>query len=192
MIMSMGVGTANSIVAQSTGFFVQDRLGLTAHGSIAVSGSALSLAAACSVAMQIVAIRLRPAASTLIIFGAASVGLATSAVVMMPSAGLLLPAMGVVGAGIGACSLGISTAASLMTRPNQQGGVAGSLASASSLGAIVSALAVMPFYERLPDFPYLAAAMLGAGVVVGWHCGKTGDARAADAARGFLIPATGS
>jgi len=167
MIMSLGVGTANSIVAQSTGFFVQDRLGLTSHAAIAVSGSALSLAAAASVAMQILAIRLRPAPTTLILAGAAAVALATIAVVLMPSAALLVPAMGVVGAGIGACSLGISTSASLMTRPNQQGGVAGSLASASSIGAIVSALAIMPFYERQPDFPYVAASVLAIGVILG-------------------------
>jgi MFS family permease len=167
MIMSLGVGTANSLVAQSTGFFVQDRLGLSAHGSIAVSGSALSLAAACSVAMQVLAIRLRPAATTLILGGAACVAAAVCVVVALPTPWLLVPAMGVVGAGVGAGSLGISTAASLMTRPNQQGGVAGSLASASSLGAIVSALAVMPFYERLPDLPYLATGVLALCVVAG-------------------------
>ncbi len=167
MVMSLGLGTANSIVAQSTGFFVQDRLGLSAHASIAVSGSALSLAAACSVAMQIVAIRLRPAAVTLILGGTGAVAVAVCAVVLAPVPWLLVPAMGVAGAGIGAGSLGISTAASLMTRPNQQGGVAGSLASASSLGAIVSALAVMPFYERLPDFPYLATGVLALCVVAG-------------------------
>jgi MFS family permease len=167
MIMSLGVGTANSIVAQSTGFFVQDRLGLSAHAAIAVSGAALSLAAACSLAMQILAIRLRPAATSLIIAGAAALALATAVVVLMPAAALLVPAIGLAGAGIGASALGLSTSASLMTRPDQQGGVAGSLASASSLGAIVSALAVMPFYEMLPDLPYLAAASLALGVVGG-------------------------
>jgi len=167
MIMSLGVGTANAIVAQSTGFFVQDRLGLTAHGAVAVAGAALSLAAACSVAMQIIAIRLRPAATSLIVAGAALLALATLAVVLMPAAALLVPAIGIAGAGIGAAALGISTSASLMTRPDQQGGVAGSLASASSLGAIVSALAVMPFYESLPDLPYLAAGALAVGVSFG-------------------------
>ncbi len=64
----------------------------------------------------------------------------------------------------------MSTAASLRTRPNQQGGVAGTLASASSLGAIVSALGVMPFYERVVLLPYatvvLLAALIGAGVIL--------------------------
>jgi hypothetical protein len=63
--------------------------------------------------------------------------------------------------------LGNSTAASLMTRAGQQGAVAGTLASAGSLGAIVSALAVMPFYERFPDAPYVVAAGLAALVLVG-------------------------
>jgi hypothetical protein len=71
------------------------------------------------------------------------------------------------GAGFGATTLGLSTSASLLTRANQQGGVAGSLASAGSLGAIVSALAVMPFYERLPDAPYAVVGILAGMVLAG-------------------------
>jgi MFS family permease len=167
MLMSVGVGTANALIAQATGFFVQDRLGLTAHAAVGVSGAALSLAAACSVVAQILAIRLRPAAWMMIVAGGGAVALAAGAVVVAPVAWLLVPALGVAGAGIGAAALGISTAASLMTRANQQGGVAGSLASASSLGAIASALAVMPFYEMVPDLPYIAAATLAAGILAG-------------------------
>jgi hypothetical protein len=51
-----------------------------------------------------------------------------------------------------------------MTRASQQGAVAGTLASAGSLGAIVSALAVMPFYENDTAIPYITVAALCAGI----------------------------
>jgi MFS family permease len=169
MLMQLGVGTASALVSQSTGFFVRDRLGLLPHGALAVAGSALSVLAACNVGMQILAIRTRPAPRTLIMAGSTAVALAAAAVVAMPVPEplLVVAALGVVGAGFGAMALGLSTSASLMTRPNQQGGVAGSLASAGSLGAIVSALAVMPFYERLPDFPYIVVSGLAVIVLAG-------------------------
>jgi hypothetical protein len=167
MLMQLGLGTASALVAQSTGFFVQDRLGLTAHGAVAVAGSGLSAMAGCSIAAQILAIRLRPAAHTLMIGGAAAVALAAVAVIAMPLPYVLVPALGLVGAGFGVATLGNSTSASLLTRAGQQGAVAGSLTSAGSLGAIVSALAVMPFYERFPDAPYMAVAALGFAVAAG-------------------------
>jgi MFS family permease len=173
MIMQLGVGTANAVVAQSTGFFVQDRLGLSPHGALAVAGSALSVLAACNVGMQILAIRTRPGPRLLVVCGSLAVAMAAAGVVAVPMAPLLLAALGVMGAGFGAVTLGLSTSASLMTRANQQGGVAGSMASAGSLGAIVSALAVMPFYEALPDVPYLAVSALGAAVMVGCFAAGT-------------------
>jgi MFS family permease len=167
MLMQLGLGTANALVAQSTGFFVQDRLGLTAHGSVAIAGAGLSAMAACSIAAQILAIRLRPASHTLMIVGALAVALAAVGVILMPVAFVLVPALGVVGAGLGIATLGTSTAASLLTRAGQQGAVAGSLTSAGSLGAIVSALAVMPFYERIPDAPLIVVSVLAAIVAAG-------------------------
>lgn len=166
MAMGLAIGTANSIVAQVTGFFVQDRLGVSEHRAVALSGISLSLVAGAAIAAQTAAIRLRPRPSLLMALGALAVGSACAAIVLMPVPGVLLGALAVAGAGLGAASLGISTSASLMMRPGQQGAVAGSLASASSLGALVSALAVMPFYERMPDFPYLAAGALAAAVLL--------------------------
>jgi Na+/melibiose symporter-like transporter len=167
MLMAHGIGTANALVAQSTGFFVQDRLGLTRHGSIAVAGASLSVLAGCSIAAQVTAIRLRPSPRTLLMGGMAAVAGAAVLVILFPVPAVLIAALGVMGAGFGAATLGNSTAASLMTRAGQQGAVAGSLASASSLGAIVSALAVMPFYERFPDAPYAVVAGITIAVLAG-------------------------
>jgi Na+/melibiose symporter-like transporter len=167
MLMQLGIGTASALVAQATGFFVQDRLGLSAHGAIVVVGSGLSALAGCSIAAQVLAIRLRPEAHWLMICGMASVAAAAVAVLLLPVPAVLVPALGVMGAGFGAATLGNSTAASLMTRAGQQGAVAGTLASAGSLGAIVSALAVMPFYERFPDAPFVAVAGIGVAVLAG-------------------------
>jgi hypothetical protein len=167
MLMQLAVGTASAIVSQSTGFFVQDRLGLSAHQAVTVTGIALSVLAGCNIGGQIFAIRLRPSATALIAGGALAVTLAGLAAVLVQSQAVLVPALGVVGAGFGAVTLGLSTAASLLTRSSQQGAVAGTLASAGSLGAIVSALAVMPFYENYTSLPYLTAAGLCACVGAG-------------------------
>ncbi len=167
MVMQLGVGTANALVAQSTGFFVQDRLGLSPHGALTVAGSALSVLAACNVGMQILAIRTRPGPRVLMMAGSGAVALAAAVILLVPVPVLVVAALGVMGAGFGATTLGLSTSASLLTRANQQGGVAGSLASAGSLGAIVSALAVMPFYERLPDAPYAVVGILAGMVLAG-------------------------
>ncbi len=167
MVMQLGVGTAGALVSQSTGFYVQDRLGLSPHAALAVAGSALSVLAASNVGMQILAIRTRPPPGLLIAGGSLAVAVAAVACVAAPVTAVLLGALAMMGAGFGATTLGLSTTASLMTRANQQGGVAGSLASAGSLGAIVSALAVMPFYERVPDCPYVVVAVLAFCVVVG-------------------------
>ncbi len=160
MLMQLAVGTASAVVSQATGFFVQDRLGLSPHGAATVTGIALSVLAGCSIAGQILAIRLRPSALALITGGAAAVAAASIAAVLAQRTSVLIPALGVIGAGFGATTLGISTAASLQTRAGQQGAVAGTLASAGSLGAIVSALAIMPFYDRYAALPYLSVAAL--------------------------------
>ncbi len=167
MVMQLAVGTAVAIVSQSTGFFVQDRLGLPAHAAVTVTGIALSVLAGCNIAGQIFAIRLRPSATRLIGGGALAVMLASLAAVLVQVPAVLVPAMGAIGAGFGAVTLGLSTAASLMTRTSQQGAVAGTLASAGSLGAIVSALAVMPFYESYTSMPSLVVAGLCGCVGVG-------------------------
>lgn len=167
MLMVLATGTANAIVAQATAYVILDRLGLTAEMAHRVIGIALSLVAASSVAAQSLAIRLRPPAHFLMAAGAGSVGLAALAILLMPTLYVVLTALALIGMGLGLGGLGISTAASLLMRPSQQGAVAGALASASSLGAIVSALGVMPFYHRWPDLPYVMVAVLGGMVAVG-------------------------
>ncbi len=173
LVMALANGTANALIAQSTGFFVQDRLGLSPHAAIAVSGTALSLVAGCSVLAQIAAIRLRPPPLRLIMAGAASLTGAVLAILAAPTAYILIPAMGLAGAGLGATTLGLSTAASMRSRADQQGGVAGALASASSFGAIVSALCVMPFYDHVVWLPYAGVALLAAFVLAGGWAGQT-------------------
>jgi MFS family permease len=164
MIMQLAAGTASAIVSQATGFFVQDRLGLSAHKAVTVTGLSLSVLAGCNIAGQVFAIRLRPSAGNLIAGGASAATLAAVAAVLVQRPAMLVPALGVIGAGFGSMTLGLSTAASLMTRASQQGAVAGTLASAGSLGAIVSALAVMPFYENDTAIPYITVAALCAGI----------------------------
>jgi MFS family permease len=173
LVMALANGTASALIAQSTGFFVQDRLGLAPHAAIAVSGTALSLVAGSSVLAQIAAIRLRPPPLRLIMAGAASLAGAVLAILAAPQPAILLPAMGLAGAGLGATTLGLSTAASLRSRADQQGGVAGALASASSFGAIVSALGIMPFYDHVVWLPYAGVAMLAAFVLAGGWAGQT-------------------
>ena len=167
MLMQLAAGTANSVVAQSTGFFVQDRLGLSPHGAIAVTGLALSVLAACNVLAQMGAIRLRPPPLALISGGTVAVALAAVAAVLAETPSVLIPALGVIGAGFGLTTLGISTAASLLTRAAQQGSTAGALTAAGSIGAIVSALAIMPFYHNCTSLPLLAVAALAASVGAG-------------------------
>jgi MFS family permease len=187
MAMQLALGTASALIAQSTGFFVQDRLALLPHAAIAVSGLALSLSAGCSVLAQVVSIRLRPPPARLIFWGAGALGAAVFTVLAVPRPGVLVGAMGVAGAAMGAATLGISTAASLRTRPNQQGGVAGTLASAGSFGAIVSALGVMPFYERFVFLPYAVVAGLAALVCGGAVLGRAYVTRRAPVVVGVAV-----
>jgi MFS family permease len=165
MAMSLALNTASNIVAQVTAYFVLDRLGLSASAVPHVVGTALTLVAASSVAAQTLAIRLRPSASALMTGGALAVVLAACAILAMPVTWVLLPALSLAGMGLGVGSLGISTAASLMMRPSQQGAVAGTLASASSLGAILSA-GVMLSYRHWADGPYAMVALLCLGVAI--------------------------
>lgn len=167
MLMQLGLGVANSVVAQSTGFFVQDRLGLTAGRAVAVAGLGLSALAACSVAAQMVAVRVRPAPHVLMQVGAAGAALAAVALVLWPGPAMLVAALGAMGAGFGVATLGSSATASLLTRANQQGAVAGTLTSAGSLGAVFSALLIMPFYERFNALPYVSVAVLTLCVLAG-------------------------
>jgi MFS family permease len=182
MLMQLAIGTAAAVISQSSGFFVQDRLGLSSRGAMTVTGVALSVLAACNVSGQVLAIRLRPAAPALIMGGGAALALAAMAAVMVQRPLVLIAAMGAMGAGLGVTSLGIATAASLRTRATQQGAVAGNLSSAGSLGAIVSALAVMPFYQQHTSVPYLAAAVLAGAVAA---AGKKAGALPLDPAKGY-------
>jgi MFS family permease len=182
MLMQLAIGTAGAIISQSSGFFVQDRLGLSSRGAMTVTGVALSALAACNVSGQVLAMRLRPAAPVLILGGSAALALAVVVAVLVQRPLVLIAAMGAMGAGLGVASLGISTAASLRTRATQQGAVAGNLSSAGSLGAIISALAVMPFYQQHTAVPYLAAAALAAVVAA---AGRRPGALRLDPAKGY-------
>lgn len=157
---------AFSVVQQTLGFYIQDRLVLDSRETARHAGMVMMVGAVASLAAQIVAVRRQWSPRRLIITGLPMV--LTGALLMAAADGMILMAlaMAFVGGGAGLSGPGYSAAASRAVGPHEQGAVAGLVAAAPALGYVMGPLAGTALYQIDPCWPYLFVAVSFAPLMV--------------------------
>lgn len=162
-ILGIGIGLffAFAVVQQTLGFLFQDRLALSPAVAAGKVGIAMMFAALASVSVQLTIVqrfswspeRLLKAAVPLIMSGVALLVVAQESYV-------IIIAVSLAGLGIGLGMPGVTSAASLMVGPNEQGTVAGLMSAAPALGYTLGPVIGTGLYQLNPTYPYLLVLII--------------------------------
>ncbi|MFK7916275.1 MAG: MFS transporter [Pseudomonadales bacterium] len=150
-----------ALVQQTMGFRFQDALGLGTGETAQVFGTAMMLAAACSLFAQAVVVqRLELLPFTLLklalpVLVVAFVMLATAETRWLLTAGMMVQ-----GFGMGLAGPGFMAGASLSVSAREQGAVAGIAGSCGPLGFTIGPLIGGTLYQLSPTLPYAVAAVV--------------------------------
>jgi DHA1 family tetracycline resistance protein-like MFS transporter len=165
LTIGFGLYLALAIVLMTIGFLVQDRLGLAAQDTSRVTSLVMLAGAGMIILVQVLAVpRLKWPPVRLIRVGAV-VMTGGMLVVVVASNGLLLGVgVAVLGAGMGFGTPGFMSAPTLLATREEQGAVAGLVGSSSALAFMGGPLLGTGLYEISPGVPYVAGAVLLAGL----------------------------
>ena len=159
VIVGVLMFTGFALVQQTMGFRFQDALGLTAAETAGQFGLAMMLSAVCSLAAQVLVVqRMNPKPFTLLRAALPLLVLAFTVMATANSQLLLTMAMMVQGFGMGLAGPGFTAGASLAVSPDEQGAVAGVIASCGPLGFALGPLIGGALYQIGPTLPYGIAA----------------------------------
>ena len=149
-------------------FYFQDSLGVDTTVAVQKASIASIVFASSSFAIQAGAVRaLKWSPATLLSAGLAVCCLASVACLLAPGFGWLLMAFGLLGAGFAWAQSGLVASASLSSRGDRQGQVAGHLQAAMAAAWIVGPLAGAALYELSIKGPFvLAASAMALGMLV--------------------------
>lgn len=171
LLVSFLLYTALGFLDILIGFIAQDRLGLSAGETALVAGGALMCAGIGLVLAQAVLVRLLPwAPARFVLVGSAVATIGFGLLVIDGGLASILAGMLVAGIGMGLATPGVNSGASLSVTPDEQGSVAGLIASVNALTMIVSPLAATFLYGVFPPAPSIVTASLAAIVVVFVAC----------------------
>ncbi len=168
LTVSFCLFTVFAVIQQTTAFYVQDFLGSDAMTAARMTGFCFMSLAIAALAVQGGLIQiLKPRPEVLLLTG---FPLFLAGLTVYGLAGAfwhILVAMGVMGAGFGLISPGITAAVSLRVGEQNQGRAAGLVQSAASVGFIVGPLLGTGLYQITPAYTLLlAAAMLVLGFAI--------------------------
>lgn len=159
LVVGVSLYIGFSVIQQTLGFYIQDRLQVDGQETARLTGMAMMLSAVASLLAQMLALRRHWSARRLMNTGL-PVLLAGAALMVVADAPLqVAAAMMLVGAGVGLAGPGFSAAASAAVGAHEQGAVAGLVAAAPALGYIVGPLAGTALYHLDPQWPYLFVAV---------------------------------
>lgn len=148
-----------ALVQQTMGFRFQDTLGLGPGETAQVFGTAMMLAAACSLFAQAVIVqRVELQPFTLLKLALPILVLAFVVLAIAESRGLLIAGMMIQGLGMGLAGPGFMAGASLAVSAREQGAVAGIAGSCGPLGFTIGPLVGGILYQVSPALPYAVAA----------------------------------
>ena len=151
-----------SSVQITTGFFIQDRLGVTEPAGVVriASFCLISMALVITVVQAVVfqVFRVRPAVLLRLCGPAFSAALLTMS--QAHSVPGLMAGFAILGLAFACATPGISGGASLAVEPHQQGAASGYLAAANTVGAILGPLAGTSVYRIAPPAVMYAGAAL--------------------------------
>jgi DHA1 family tetracycline resistance protein-like MFS transporter len=165
LTLGFGLYLALAIVLMTVGFLVQDRLGLTAQETGRVTGLVTLAGAGMIILVQAVAVpRLDWPPLRLVRVGAVVMTGGMLLVAAGSSGPLLGAGVAVLGAGMGFATPGFMSAPTLLATRDEQGAVAGLMGSGSALAFMGGPLLGTGLYEIAPSVPYIAGAVLLAGL----------------------------
>lgn len=159
-------GFALSIVAGVTvqvfGLFTMDRLGVSgSHGTQFTAAGFMANALALLATQLIILPRLNLGPRSLMIWGAALLGLGVALQIVSPNLEMLLASQALQGFGAGLARPGFTGGASVAVHPSEQGAAAGLVVAVNGAGFVFSPLVGGVAYERLGmDAPLLITCAL--------------------------------
>lgn len=167
-ILAIGIGIffAFAVVQQTLGFLIQDRLALPPMKAAGKVGIAMMFAAIASISAQLLIVqkltwppeRLLKTATPLMLVGVALLMVAQDNY-------LIIVAISLAGLGVGLGMPGVTSAASLMVGPKEQGAVAGLMSAAPALGYTLGPVVGTGLYQLNPLYPYLLVIFIFVPVI---------------------------
>ncbi|MCG8352087.1 MAG: MFS transporter [Chloroflexales bacterium] len=154
-------------IQATAGFYIQDKLELSAEATAQVLGIALVASGVGSLVAQLGIVRLlRPAPQTLLRVGLPIGVVGFVAFVLAATPFAMITAFTIVNFGLALSIPGYLSAITLQVKPDEQGAVAGLTASAQGFGAVIGPVLAAMLYELRADYPYILSAVLLALVVL--------------------------
>jgi len=161
VLISLAVAFSQAIEIQAVGFYFMDRLGFTAEEApsfIAVGFAIMGMAGL--IAQFVVIQHFRISVQTMLRWGAI-LGILTFVILALTADfGVAIFALMLSGFGFGLMRPGLSSAASLIVEPDEQGAVAGIIGSTAAIGHVLNPIIGMPLYQLDPRLPFVLAAGL--------------------------------
>ncbi|QYM76127.1 MFS transporter [Leucobacter luti] len=172
LVTGFGMFTALGFIQVITGFIVQDRLGLTAGATGALTGAALLAAGAGMIVAQgVIVPRSGWSPATLLRVGCPSA--LVGFLLLIPNAGvaLLMLALLIIGLGIGTAMPGYTAGPTLLMRREEQGGLAGLVGATNGLTFVIAPTASTLLYSFSAPLPVITGALILSAVCifVFWH-----------------------
>jgi MFS family permease len=158
-----------SSIQQTLAFNLQDLLGTTSTETVKMTGFCFMAIAAATLLMQAFVIqKLQPRPSTLLLAGLPLIIAALLVYVTADSFAQLIVASATFGCGFGLVTPGIMSSASLLSRSDEQGKVAGIVQAAMAAGFVVGPTTATYLYEsdRLYASMFALAGAVGACILV--------------------------
>lgn len=142
LVFGLGLSATTAIIAQTFGFYVMDRLNLSATQAVEPTGAAFMVGALAVLAAQTVLLpRLKLTPRGLMMLGSGLIGAGILVQILAVNLGVLLFSQLIQGLGFGLARPGFTGGASLAVRPDEQGAVAGLIVGVSGAGFVISPLA---------------------------------------------------
>lgn len=159
LVVGVSLYLCFSVIQQTLGFYIQDRLHIDGRETARLTGLAMMICAGSSLLAQGTAVRQGWSPFRLISLGLPAILLGAILLLFAEGAWLVALAMVCVGTGAGLAGPGYMSAASRAVEPHEQGAVAGLVSAAPALGYVVGPLAGTALYQLDAHWPYLFVAV---------------------------------
>lgn len=171
MIFGFASGSLQAATGQALGFFIIDRMTMTAIDAAQLIGIALMAGAGATLLVQWGVIRLLDLSpSQLMRWGTLIAAIGTLGIAFAPDFHALVIAFSLSCAGYGFARPGFTAGSSLAVSRPEQGAVAGAVTSVNGSCFVLAPAIGIGLYELIPELPYwLATAGLLALALYGWR-----------------------
>lgn len=166
LVAGFGMFTALGFIQVITGFLIQDRFGLAAETTgLATGGALLAAGIGMILAQAVIVPRSGWSPATLLRVGSASA--LAGFIVLIPATTMLVLILSIalIGLGLGIATPGYTAGPSLLMRPEEQGGLAGTIGMNNGLTFVLAPSLSTFAYGVAPTFPLVVSAAIMAGVV---------------------------